>query len=217
MHMDLTNRKFRKSFLDFNRLIKVVYDVYFVNEKNMVLPLSMETIHDPVFQESIFLWHRTNEPLNALHHYGCDPTLIVKAINNKNYNLEEKKEQLYLGDDFHIGTKASKKQIEDSYHYQGLNLYQNKPVDYITYQLEDSVKQQLTNYETFPIVLGKFHDQEIKLIATVKLFPCIKKANTIILTCWQDENVVDEKLFHLIIGSLHDDWTFYSNHMLLNY
>lgn len=249
--------KIAKEFTEFNSILKDMYKGYVCLRSNkgfQFVPASFDAIKEPyVFNYSIAEWFPDNitdgyYPIQMAK-YVIDPVMFNKALRDRNYILERSKEKLYLekeykektyyvGNKVDIATLKDIKRYEEKFHYLFLNNKTNEP--YIlkqhAYVLTKKEVELMKKYKVVTIHL----DNEVRLDATLKLFPAIKKADTIVIfyypimksyynTSINNENIkLDKsKLANIYIIDIHElksseksntpFWDIHHMHTILNY
>ena len=199
---------------EFNQLAKTIYDMY--SYRNFIaLPYNESSIKNPkLFSNSILISKDIDLPF--MNDTVVNPTILNNAIKDTKIKKYLKK------NDTHYLVNANNEYYEIS-----RDIYDNeiKNIDNIKflidpdiynneYILTDADKDLLLGYETTELVIGNdINNKDIKFICTLKVFPAIKKANSIaIYTTHQEDNV-----YRILIYSIGDTWSFYSIHYILNF
>jgi hypothetical protein len=217
MDISINNKKVIDVLTEFNRLVKSVYEFYYL-ENGIVIPGKMEDIKEPlVFSESLFIWHGGN--IDFLNGRIIDPDMLNKALNDKAYQLADNDGEIYLSggksnDKYLVACNVTDEQKDDKRKYRGVKLSEFDPLSYDEYIMTPDVKERLTDYETIDLVIGENRREEVHLICTLKLFPCIKKAKRIRI---YNKPLGRDRLYNIVIVSTGNDWSFYSNHVILNF
>jgi hypothetical protein len=73
----------------------------------------------------------------------------------------------------------------------------------------------LLDYNTVEFNIGSNKNKDIRFICTLKVFPAIKKANSIVV--YSKPYNEDEDIYVVLICSIGDTWSFYSLHSILNF
>lgn len=217
----INDKELKTPLTDFNRIVRSVYNMYYAKD-GLIIPASMESIKEPmVFQNSFFTWQK--ERLDFMENHIIDPAILNSAMNDKAYEYEEKENISYLyggksGEKYAVSLLVNEKQAEDMHKYPGLQAAKDSIDTYsINWTLDEETKERLIDYETVSIPIGEdSYGNPIYVIATVKLFPAIKKADSI--TILAKPYLDKENLYTIfIVSTKKDQWNFYSKHLILNY
>ena len=219
--------KDKNKIKDFNMVLKDIWTAYrFVD--NIAIPATMtdECIkNEKVFLRTCAVWTGTDgESLDYLDRCIIDPVMLnrgisdnckeIKTKDNCNYLFDGKSKEEYL-----ISTNLNDKDIKDSLNYPYIHLiddYRNHRFDESsnTWYMDDMTKEELLDYRTIEINIGEDNDKGIYLIATLKLFPAIKKADDI---CIVSEPRKEDNMYDITIISKSKCFVLITKHTILNF
>ena len=210
----------RNDLIDMNTIIKSVYNIYVCTKEGIIAPMRMDDISEPnIFGSSIFIRDaESNIQYDFLKDSVINPNVFGKALRERCDEFIETEDGLFLTrpgkEKFHIGARATKENIDDLKFYKGLSVldeYDGK--DYtMEYIVDNEVKDALLNYETLCLNIGSCNGKDVSLIATLKLFPAIKKADNIVIYGKQ----YNDEIYDIMIISVKNGWKFFSNHKIIN-
>ena len=219
--------KDKNKIKDFNMVLKDIWTGYrLVN--NIAIPANMsdECIKNKkVFLRSCAIWTGSDgESLDYLDNCMIDPVMLnrgisdnckeIKTKDNCNYLFDGKSKEEYL-----ISTNLNDKDIKDSLNYTYISLiddYRNHQFSESssTWYMDDMTKEELLDYRTIEINIGEDNDKGIYLIATLKLFPAIKKADDI---CIVSEPRKEDNMYDITIISKSKCFVVITQHTILNF
>lgn len=221
----------RSRIKDFNGIIKDIYSVYKMHN-GVAIPASMEMVKSPmVFNQSYLVWTAKDlscEELDGMQDCIVDPVMLSRAIMDRCTVMEDDEENpklLYMKDGkskekFQTSIHMTEKEIDDIGVYIqtfALNaLESGLKHSILEWHMDEITKEKLIDYQTVPIELGTWEKKPVRLIATVKLFPGIKKCNDIIISAELFEDG-DVPLYRIAIVTEGKDWFMCSRHIILNY
>ena len=213
-------KSIKSSIYDMNMVLKGVYDHYCYN-KGVIVPSDMNSIKNPeLFSNSVMI-HK--EPVAFLDGAMIDPVELSKGIQKTGvvriFESDSTKERVIVtkkDEMFKYGVSMDEFQLEDIEKYPGLKTVRNCiPDEYpITWTMDEATKTDLLEYRVPCICLGEFNGEEVNLIAAVKLFPAIKKADAI--TIYAMPIIAKDRIYEILIVSTGNQWSFYSVHRIVN-
>ena len=215
--------KDKNKIKDFNMVLKDIWTGYrFVD--NIAIPANMsdECIKNKkVFLRSCAVWTGTDgESLDCLDNCMIDPVMLnrgisdnckeIKTKDNCNYLFDGKSKEEYL-----ISTNLNDKDIKDSLNYPYITLIDDYKKNHMNeWYMDDITKEKLLDYRTIEINIGDDHGKDIYLIATLKLFPAIKKAEDI---CIVSEPRKEDNMYDITIISKSKCFVLVTKHTILNF
>ena len=220
----LRDRTLLKIYTDFNRIIRSVYDLYYF-DNHIILPATIESISNPsIFGRSVFAW--SAEPWDDMNQTVIDATELNRAINDGSIYLRlDGHRRLMqggkLGKVWWVGTEITEKQKQDIARYSFMRELVNinfKDLPY-SWSMDEYTKNELINYEVLSIPIGVDENgKDIQVIATLKLFPAIKKADEIHIFAKPVLGDENEGIYDIyIVSTKCGCWSFYSHHRMINY
>ena len=215
--------KDKNKIKDFNMVLKDIWTAYrFVD--NIAIPATMTDDcikNEKVFLRTCAIWTGSDgESLDYLDHCIIDPVMLnrgisdnckeIKTKDNCNYLFDGKSKEEYL-----ISTNLNDKDIKDSLNYPYITLIDDYKKNHMNeWYMDDITKEKLLDYRTIEINIGDDHGKDIYLIATLKLFPAIKKAEDI---CIVSEPRKEDNMYDITIISKSKCFVLVTKHTILNF
>ena len=219
--------KDKNKIKDFNMVLKDIWTAYrFID--NIAIPATMTDDcikNEKVFLRSCAIWTGSDdESLDYLDRCIIDPVMLnrgisdnckeIKTKDNCNYLFDGKSKEEYL-----ISTNLNDKDIKDSLNYPYISLIDDYRDNHLgessnAWYMDDITKEELLDYRTIEINIGEDNDKGIYLIATLKLFPAIKKANDI---CIVSEPRKEDNMYDITIISKSKCFVLITQHTILNF
>lgn len=215
--------KDKNKIKDFNMVLKDIWTAYrFVD--NIAIPATMTDgciKNEKVFLRTCAIWTGSDgESLDYLDHCIIDPVMLnrgisdnckeIKTKDNCNYLFDGKSKEEYL-----ISTNLNDKDIKDSLNYPYITLIDDYKKNHMNeWYMDDITKEKLLDYRTIEINIGDDHGKDIYLIATLKLFPAIKKADDI---CIVSEPRKEDNMYDITIISKSKCFVLVTKHTILNF
>ena len=215
--------KDKNKIKDFNMVLKDIWTAYrFVD--NIAIPATMTDDcikNEKVFLRTCAIWTGSDgESLDYLDHCIIDPVMLnrgisdnckeIKTKDNCNYLFDGKSKEEYL-----ISTNLNDKDIKDSLNYPYITLIDDYKKNHMNeWYMDDITKEKLLDYRTIEINIGDDHGRDIYLIATLKLFPAIKKADDI---CIVSEPRKEDNMYDITIISKSKCFVLVTKHTILNF
>lgn len=215
--------KDKNKIKDFNMVLKDIWTAYrFVD--NIAIPATMTDDcikNEKVFLRTCAIWTGSDgESLDYLDHCIIDPVTLnrgisdnckeIKTKDNCNYLFAGKSKEEYL-----ISTNLNDKDIKDSLNYPYITLIDDYKKSHMNeWYMDDITKEKLLDYRTIEINIGDDHGKDIYLIATLKLFPAIKKAEDI---CIVSEPRKEDNMYDITIISKSKCFVLVTKHTILNF
>ena len=215
--------KDKNKIKDFNMVLKDIWTAYrFVD--NIAIPATMTDDcikNEKVFLRTCAIWTGSDgESLDYLDHCIIDPVMLnrgisdnckeIKTKDNCNYLFDGKSKEEYL-----ISSNLNDKDIKDSLNYPYITLIDDCKKNHLNeWYMDDITKEKLLDYRTIEINIGEDHGKDIYLIATLKLFPAIKKADDI---CIVSEPRKEDNMYNITIISKSKCFVLVTKHTILNF
>ena len=206
--------KVKKMVYDFNQIAKNIYNEY-IYSGFVAMPLNSHSVKTPeLFSNSILVSNEIDLPF--MNDTVIDPVVLNVAIKDTkihSYTNRDGFNYIISNDTDYCVSRdlldAEKASVRDLRTFLGINNYTN------SYTLSEEEKNRLINYEVMEFIIGNDNNKDIKFIATVKLFPAIKKANNIII--YSKSYNREENIYTVLVCSLADKWSLYTVHFILNF
>lgn len=219
--------KDKNKIKDFNTVLKDIWTGYRLVD-NIAIPANMSDKcikNKKVFLRSCAIWTGSDgEPLDYLNNCMIDPIILNRAIGDNCKEIKTKDDCNYLfggksKEEYLISTNLNYKDIKDSLNYPYINLiddykngFDNRRI--IEWCMDDITRQKLLNYLTIEINIGDDDGKGIYLIATLKLFPAIKKADDIYII---SEPRKEDNMYDITIISKSKNFVLLTKHTILNF
>lgn len=200
---------------EFNQLAKSVYDSYSYKDY-IALPYNKSSVKNPELFSNSLLVNRELIELPFIQNTVIDPVVLNNAIKDtklcsyiKTYDthyLVSENETYYA-----VSRDLMDNEISESSFLPMINAkdYSNE------YILTKKDIDLLLDYNTVEFNIGSNKNKDIRFICTLKVFPAIKKANSIVV--YSKPYNEDEDIYVVLICSIGDTWSFYSLHSILNF
>lgn len=212
----INKTKIKKMLYEFNQLAKSVYDSYSYKD-SIALPFSKSSVKNPELFSNSLLVNRELIELPFIQNTVIDPVTLNNAIKDTKLNSYIKTHDthyLVSGNDetyYAVSRDLLDNEVNKSKFLPMINTkdYNNE------YVLSKKDIDLLLGYNTVEFNIGSDKNKDIRFICTLKVFPAIKKANSIVV--YSKPYNKNENIYMILICSIGDTWSFYSLHSILNF